>query len=117
VACFVALLLLPIANGAFTAALRQASLRIRLRKLLDAGLSYSEDYGHSNYNAVDMRRGWRRCAALVLLQAPAIAAQAGFSPKEFPVQAAGAVNSYRRTRGFWRRQVWRLPDLPLCQET
>lgn len=88
----VALLALPLVNGAITKALWQAGVGRRLRKLLDAFLSYS-------FRIEQLDRGCGGVAwapvvlmlAFVILHAPAVAAQANFPRKEFPVEAASAV--------------------------
>ncbi|MBL8173176.1 MAG: hypothetical protein JNK48_00815 [Bryobacterales bacterium] len=86
-----ALLALPLANGAITAALERAGLRGALRRRLDAFLAYSE-----RLRGLESRCGGYVLAplllllAFVILQAPAVAA--GFPPKEFPVKAAAAVD-------------------------
>jgi hypothetical protein len=88
-----ALVLLPLANGAITQALRNwPDLRPVVRKRLDAVLAYSDrlrmhDRGTS---------GWVAGAAALLLallwlRIPAVEARTGFPPEEFPVQAAAAV--------------------------
>ena len=89
----VALVGLPLANGAVTAALEAwRGLRPPVRRRLDAFLRYSE-----RLRAFDAGfRGWIWApAALVLafvaLRAPAIAARTGFPPDVFPVRAAAAV--------------------------
>ncbi|MBL8229310.1 MAG: hypothetical protein JNL98_12560 [Bryobacterales bacterium] len=84
-----ALLGLPLANRALTAALRDADLRPRLRHWLDTILNYS-----GRVRAIDASCGGWAVAplalflAFVILHAPANAARAGFPPSEFPVQAA-----------------------------
>lgn len=86
------LLALPLGNGALTAVLRKWDVRTTLRVRLDMALSYSE-----RLRALEAQCGGYAAGALavalafVLLQAPAIAAQTGFSPREFPVEAAKAV--------------------------
>jgi len=87
-----ALLALPLANGAITAALERAGLRHALRMRLDAFLEYSR-----RLRLLESRCGGFALAPLVLLivfvilQAPAMAV--GFPPKEFPVAAAAAVSA------------------------
>ncbi|MFN7933846.1 MAG: hypothetical protein U0R19_10985 [Bryobacteraceae bacterium] len=89
-----ALLALPLANGAITAALERAGVRSALRRKLDAFLAYSE-----RLRMLESRCGGYAVAPLVLLlafvilKAPAMAAQAGFPAKEFPVAAAAAVDA------------------------
>jgi hypothetical protein len=86
-------LLLPLANGALTAALRKASgLRPAVRRKLDGFLAYSGrlralDSGLSGWGVA-----WVMPVLLFwLLQAPAIAARTGFPPDQFPVAAASQV--------------------------
>lgn len=89
----VALLGLPLANGAFTAALTRAAadrdLRGSLRRRLQAFLEYSQ-----RLRAIDARyQGAVPGVALAVLallwvQTPAVAARAGFAPEQFPVAAA-----------------------------
>ncbi len=89
-----ALLALPLANGAITAALEMAVLRHPLRRHLDAFLAYSQ-----RLRTLEGRCGGFLAAplalflAFILLRAPAVAAQTGFPPKEFPVAAAAAVDA------------------------
>lgn len=86
------LLVLPLGNGAITAALRRWDVTAKLRRRLDTALAYSE-----RFRALEVQCGGYAAGAaavtlaFVLLQAPAIAAQTGFSPREFPVQASAAV--------------------------
>ncbi|MBI3210109.1 MAG: hypothetical protein HYZ37_14585 [Candidatus Solibacter usitatus] len=90
----VALLLLPIANAAFTDALRKARVGEKLRQALDSSLAYtdrlrildSQFAGYATALAVFL-------LASVLLSTPSIAAQTGFPAKEFPVQASAAVEA------------------------
>lgn len=86
----VALLILPLANGAITAALRQArNLQPRLRNMLDAFLTYGD-----NLRRIDARQSGIAWVPLViaglflLLGTPGIAARAGFPPDQFPVNEA-----------------------------
>ncbi|MEO7143785.1 MAG: hypothetical protein ABI165_09825 [Bryobacteraceae bacterium] len=90
----VALLLLPLANGAITQALRQATGLARgLDRARAAFLTYSD-----NLRAIDLRLSGAALAPLVILASlllariPAIAAHAGFPPDRFPVAAAAQVN-------------------------
>lgn len=89
-----ALLVLPVANGAITSALRGANLRPRLRQMLDSFLAYS-----GRLRLLENRCGGYLLApvallvAFVILQSPAMAAQTGFPPKEFPVNAAAVVDA------------------------
>jgi hypothetical protein len=87
----VALAVLPLANGAITQALRQASeFQTRWRRLLDGYLQYS-----GNLRAIDFQlRGYAMAPlflALVFfaLQAPALRARTGFPANQFPVEVAG----------------------------
>lgn len=88
----VALLALPLANGAFTNVLEWAELRPRLRVWLDVFLAYSR-----RVRLLDRQcGGWlvaplAVCLGFVLLHAPAIAARAGFPAGQFPVAAAAAI--------------------------
>ena len=91
----VALLLLPLANGTVTKALASASgLREGLRRRLNDFLNYSR-----NLRALDARGSglaWAPVIAMAmfpLLRVPAIAARTGFPPDQFPVAAAGAIES------------------------
>ncbi|MCL5743236.1 MAG: hypothetical protein M1541_04790, partial [Acidobacteria bacterium] len=86
----VALLLLPLANGAITGALANCGgLRPGLRRLLDGFLGYS-----ARLRMLDSRLSGVALAPLValaffgLLRTPAIAARTGFPPDQFPVAAA-----------------------------
>jgi hypothetical protein len=86
----VALLLLPVANGAITQALREANgLRKPVARRIRAILYYS-----SRLRGFDRRfSGWALMALLfvlviVIARRPAIQARAGFPPTEFPVAAA-----------------------------
>lgn len=85
-----ALVLLPLANGAITAALRRAhDLRPGLRHALNSFLAYSD-----RLRLLDARFsgvGITPVIAVLLffwLQAPAVAAHTGFPPDQFPVVAA-----------------------------
>ena len=86
----VALVLLPLANGAITDALRRAhDLRLNLRHALNGFLAYSD-----RLRLLDARFSgvaWAPAIAVLLffwLQAPAIASHTGFPPDQFPVTAA-----------------------------
>ncbi len=88
-----ALLALPLANGAITQSLRRArGLRSSFRNLLDSALRYSD-----GLRAVDRRSNGFVFAPLLLLIAafglrqPAIAASTGFPRTEFPIEASTAV--------------------------
>jgi hypothetical protein len=87
-----ALLALPLVNGALTEILSKVQVRARLRASLDAFLGYSE-----RLRVIDGRcRGYAFALlgiamAWVLLHAPAVAARVGFPAAEFPVAAAQAV--------------------------
>jgi hypothetical protein len=89
----VALLALPLANGAITGALAAApGLHPPIRRFLDGFLAYGQrlrtlDSRHSGLVAVVA------CALLMalLLKAPGIAAHTGFPPDQFPVAAASTV--------------------------
>jgi len=93
----VALLALPLVNGAITKTMWQAGVGRRLRKILDRYLSYS-------FRVEQLDRGcggyaWAPAMialAFVILHAPAVAAQTGFPAKEFPVDAAQAVAALPR---------------------
>ncbi|MCU1257372.1 MAG: hypothetical protein JWO80_257 [Bryobacterales bacterium] len=89
----VALLLLPLANGAITRGLAAWSgLRPNIRRALDNFLAYS-----NRLRILDARCSgivWAPVAALLflsLLRTPAIAARTGFPPDQFPVAASAAV--------------------------
>jgi hypothetical protein len=91
----VALLLLPLANGAITRGLASWSgLRPKTRRALDNFLAYSR-----RLRSLDARCGgfvWAPILALLflgLLRTPAIAARTGFPPDQFPVAAASAVDA------------------------
>lgn len=87
-----ALLLLPLVNGALTAALARVELREKLRARLDAFLAYS-----ARLRALERRAaGWVPALLGLALSyavacSPAVAAQMGFPKTEFPVEAAAAV--------------------------
>jgi len=87
-------LVLPLANGAISAALERANLRHSLRRHLDAFLAYS-----GRLRVLEGRCGGYLMAplmvllAFVILRSPAMAAQTGFPAKEFPVTAAAALDS------------------------
>ena len=90
----VALLLLPLANGAITEALRQAGgLQVPLRRRLDGFLEYSD-----RLRRLDSRgQGWAwvpvlLLAAVLWVRTPDVAARVGFPAEEFPVAAAAAVD-------------------------
>jgi hypothetical protein len=89
----VALLLLPVANGAITEALRRAK---GLRPWLRGGLDTTMDYC-DRLRAIDSNlRGYALIPAVLLLafiilHAPAVAARTGFPPSEFPVAAAAEI--------------------------
>lgn len=89
-----ALLLLPLANGAITGALRRAQgLAPALRSWLDGFLGYSD-----RLRALEARldgRAWAAAGlvlAVLLVRTPAVAARAGFPADEFPVAAAAVVD-------------------------
>jgi hypothetical protein len=89
----VALLILPLANGAFAEGLRNArGLREPIRRRMDAALAYS-----TRLRRIDLRMsGWAFAAvviaaSLLLLQAPAYSSHIGFPPDTFPVAASQAV--------------------------
>jgi hypothetical protein len=90
----VALIALPFANGAITAALRATrGLSPRLSRWRTAVLDYS-----SRLRAID-RKLWGAAPAVLALilmvgivRLPAVAAYAGFPPDQFPVSAAAAVS-------------------------
>jgi hypothetical protein len=95
----VALLLLPLANGAITRGLATWSgLRPNIRRALDNFLAYSR-----RLRTLDARCGglvWAPIAALLflgLLRTPAIAARTGFPPDQFPVAASSAVDALPST--------------------
>ncbi len=88
-----ALVLLPLANGAISEALRGwRGLRPGVRRGLDRFLGYS-----ARLRALDRGLGGAALAPAVLLlafaalQAPEVKARTGFPPGEFPVEAASAV--------------------------
>ncbi|HET8547140.1 MAG TPA: hypothetical protein VFL57_04010 [Bryobacteraceae bacterium] len=89
----VALVVLPIANGAITRALGcGAGLRPRFRHALDGFLNYGR-----NLRRLDRRYSGLAlaapiaAAALALSQLAAVQAYSGFPPEEFPVRAADRV--------------------------
>ncbi len=89
----VALLALPLANGALTRALRDAGgLQAALRRGLDRFLDYSD-----RLRALESRldgRAWVPLGLLVTLlwiRTPTVVARAGFPPDQFPVAAAAAL--------------------------
>jgi hypothetical protein len=86
----VALIALPLANGAITGSLRDAQgLNTRLRQFLDSFLSYGQ-----RLRALDSRNSGLLLVAGIcvlfgfLLKAPGIAAATGFPRDQFPVAAA-----------------------------
>ena len=89
----VALLLLPLANGAIAEALiRAKGLRPWLRNSLNSTIGYS-----GRLRAIDAGlRGYALIPAVLLLafivlRAPAVVARTGFPPSEFPVAAAAEI--------------------------
>src|SRR5581483_5090561 len=87
----VALVLLPLANGAMTRALAHCpGLRPRLRQAVDGFLAYSD-----RLRSFDARMNGLALAPVVivgmfaLLRMPAVAARTGFPADQFPVKAAG----------------------------
>ncbi len=89
----VALVVLPLVNGAMTEALgRMRGLRIPVRRAVEGFLEYS-----ANLRKLDLRvNGLATLAGVVVLcglylQLPAVKARTGFPPDEFPVQAADVV--------------------------
>lgn len=91
-----ALLLLPLANGSITDALRRAgALRPALRRRLIAFLQYSD-----RLRLLESRLSgliWTPLAMLLVfawLHLPIIADQTGFPPDEFPVAAAGELTRF-----------------------
>lgn len=89
----VALLVLPLANGALTDALAHAGgLRPWVRRSLDRALTYS-----ARLRALDSSLGGVAAIPLVaailwgFLHLPAIASKTGFPPDQFPVEAATAL--------------------------
>ena len=89
----VALLLLPLANGAITQALRGSrNLQPRLRRVLDRFLDYSDRLRGLEV-ALD-GRVWASAVVLISLgwlTLPAVAARTGFPPDQFPTAAAAAI--------------------------
>lgn len=90
-----ALLVLPLANGVLTKALRTCSgLQPSIRRALDSFLAYS-----GRLRVLDSRSSglvWVPVIALIVLaglRSPAIAAQTGFPADQFPVAAAGQVEA------------------------
>ena len=89
----VALLVLPLANGAITQALRGLhGLRPRVRRRLDQFLQYSEnlrrlELGFKGYALAPLLVA----LVFVVLHAPTMRARTGFPPDQFPVKAALAV--------------------------
>jgi hypothetical protein len=91
----VALLALPLANGAITESLTAAHcLKAPIRRFLDSFLSYGE-----RLRALDARNSGLLLVAAacvlfaVMLKAPGIAAATGFPADQFPVAAASKVAS------------------------
>jgi hypothetical protein len=89
----VALVLLPLAGGSITRALREArELAPAMRRLLDGFLSYSE-----RLRALETRldgRAWIPVAvalAILWIRTPGVAARAGFPADDFPTAAAAEV--------------------------
>ncbi len=89
----VAMVLLPLANGAFTDALRRArSLRPALTRVLDAALGYS-----FRLRRIDQKVNGSAFAALAILAAllavstPAFSSKIGFSSSRFPIAASQVV--------------------------
>ncbi|HUQ94306.1 MAG TPA: hypothetical protein VM120_21680 [Bryobacteraceae bacterium] len=85
----VALLVLPLVNGAITRALGNVQVRPKIRNIIDSFLAYS-----GRLRILERQCGGYAIAplaflvAVALLGTPAFSARAGFSPTEFPVQAA-----------------------------
>jgi hypothetical protein len=86
----VALVLLPLANGAITKALAGGvGLRPAIQRRIDGFLAYSD-----RLRRIDLRMNGLALAPLAivamfaLLRMPAIAARTGFPPDQFPVRAA-----------------------------
>jgi hypothetical protein len=89
----VALLCLPLANGAITESLDAAKdLKPRVRRYVDSFLAYGR-----RLRTLDSRNGGLAAVAIfcvlfaALLKAPGIAAHTGFPPDQFPVAAAPVV--------------------------
>jgi hypothetical protein len=88
----VALLLLPLVNQALTAALAHSDARWQWKRRINYFLAYS-----GRLRTLETKCGGFVFAplalflAFVILHAPAVAAQAGFPPTEFPVDAAAQV--------------------------
>jgi hypothetical protein len=89
----VALVLLPLANGALTEWLRTASgLRAGARRALDRFLAYSGNLRRLDAGGNGWAVSWTAPALFwALLQTPAIAAHTGFPPDQFPVAAYARV--------------------------
>jgi hypothetical protein len=90
----VALLILPLANGAFTEALRGArDLRPRIDRALNAALGYS-----ARLRMIDQRLSGAAFSVLAVLiilislRAPAMSEDIGFPARQFPVKAAAALD-------------------------
>jgi hypothetical protein len=88
-----ALVMLPLANGAITHALHRAKdLRLELRRALNVYLGYSD-----RLRLLDARFSGIALAPLAavllwfILQTPSMASYTGFSPDEFPVYGANEV--------------------------
>jgi hypothetical protein len=91
----VALVLLPLANGSVSGALKSAKgLREPVRRFLDGFVSYS-----ARLRQLDSRMSGLALAPVVilgsfcLLRTPAIAARTGFPPDQFPVRAASQLEN------------------------
>ncbi len=89
----VALIALPLANGAITESLASTKgLNVRVRRWVDGFLSYGQ-----RLRVLDSRNSGLLLVAAacvlfaVLLKAPGIAAATGFPPDQFPVAAASTV--------------------------
>jgi hypothetical protein len=88
-----ALVMLPLANGAITHALHRAKeLRLELRRALNVYLGYSD-----RLRLLDARFSGIALAPFAavllwfILQTPSMASYTGFAPDEFPVYAANEV--------------------------
>ncbi len=90
-----ALLLLPLANGAITRALRDArGLRAPITSAAQSFLAYSDRLRTLDKGLSGAR--WAPVAALLVLglfRIPAVAARTGFPPDQFPVRAAQSLPS------------------------
>ena len=93
-----ALVMLPLANGAITQALHRAKdLRVGLRRALSSYLFYSDRLRllDARYSGI----AWAPPIAALLwliLQTPAVASHAGFPPEEFPIYGANEVAQLSR---------------------